>query len=155
MTQVLVLTRPLDGLRRAAVRVQRRAAALWRAYPRESLGLGLFTIVAAAVIGTTAVSGPPLTNRAEAAPPAPPPMIVRPIAPDQALKVNAETPVASGPNPIAAPFLFKGTAATRAQALNCLSSAVYYEAGNQDEDGARAVAQVVLNRVRHPAFPAS
>ena len=41
------------------------------------------------------------------------------------------------------------------QALNCLASAVYYEAGNQDADGERAVAQVVLNRVRHPAFPAS
>ena len=42
-----------------------------------------------------------------------------------------------------------------AQALECLASAVYYEAGNQDDDGERAVAQVVLNRVRHPAFPAS
>jgi hypothetical protein len=71
------------------------------------------------------------------------------------LKLNAETPVASGPNPAAAPFAFKGNAAARAQALNCLASAVYYEAGNQDEDGQRAVAQVVLNRVRHPAFPAS
>ncbi|HKP34666.1 MAG TPA: cell wall hydrolase, partial [Sphingomicrobium sp.] len=36
-----------------------------------------------------------------------------------------------------------------------LASAVYYEAGNQDESGGRAVAQVVLNRVRHPAFPAT
>src|SRR5213075_2579568 len=42
-----------------------------------------------------------------------------------------------------------------AQALECLASAIYYEAGNQDENGERAVAQVVLNRVRHPAFPAS
>ena len=155
MTQVLALSRPLDGLRRSAARVHKRAAALWRAYPRETLGLGLFGIVAAAVIGTTAASGPSLTNRAEAAPPAPPPMNVRPFAPDQALKVNAEIPVAGGPNPVATPFLFKGNAAARAQALNCLSSAVYYEAGNQDEYGARAVAQVVLNRVRHPAFPAS
>jgi spore germination cell wall hydrolase CwlJ-like protein len=32
---------------------------------------------------------------------------------------------------------------------------IYYEAGSQDDDGERAVAQVVLNRVRHPAFPAS
>ena len=82
-------------------------------------------------------------------------MAVRPLAPDQALKVNAEIPVASGPNPAAAPFLFKGSAASRAQAVNCLASAVYYEAGNQDADGQRAVAQVVLNRVRHPAFPGS
>ena len=82
-------------------------------------------------------------------------MAVRPIAPDQALKLNAEIPVAVGPNPAAAAFMFKGNAAARAQALNCLASAVYYEAGNQDDDGERAVAQVVLNRVRHPAFPAS
>jgi hypothetical protein len=45
--------------------------------------------------------------------------------------------------------------ATRARALECLTSAVYYEAGSQSDDGQRAVAQVVLNRVRHPAFPAS
>ena len=51
--------------------------------------------------------------------------------------------------------MFKGNAAARGQALDCLASAVYYEAGSQDDDGERAVAQVVLNRVRHPAFPAS
>ena len=82
-------------------------------------------------------------------------MVVRPLAPDQAVKVNAEIPVVAGPNPAAASFLFKGSSAARTQALNCLASAVYYEAGNQDIDGERAVAQVVLNRVRHPAFPAS
>ncbi|MFL6721790.1 MAG: cell wall hydrolase [Sphingomonas sp.] len=93
--------------------------------------------------------------RPHAAPPAPPPMIVRPLAPEQALQLNAEIPVARGANPAAAPFVFKGNAAARAQALNCLASAIYYEAGNQDQNGERAVAQVVLNRVRHPAFPAS
>jgi spore germination cell wall hydrolase CwlJ-like protein len=98
----------------------------------------------------------PATNpAAHAAPPAPPPMTYQPIAPAQALKVNAEMPLAAGPNPAAAPFVFKGNAAARMQALDCLASAVYYEAGNQDENGERAVAQVVLNRVRHPAFPNS
>ncbi len=38
-------------------------------------------------------------------------------------------------------------------ALDCLTSAVYYEARSESLDGQRAVAQVVLNRVRHPAFP--
>lgn len=42
-----------------------------------------------------------------------------------------------------------------ARALDCLTQAVYYEANNQSEDGQRAVAQVVLNRVRDRAFPAS
>ena len=82
-------------------------------------------------------------------------MTVRPIAPDQAVQVNSKIPVAAGPNPAATSFTFKGSAATRAQAMNCLASAVYYEAGNQDLDGERAVAQVVLNRVRHPAFPST
>jgi hypothetical protein len=77
------------------------------------------------------------------------------MAPEQALKVNAQIPLAGGPNPAASPFVFKGSDTARAQALQCLASAVYYEAGNQDEDGERAVAQVVLNRVRHPAFPNS
>lgn len=42
-----------------------------------------------------------------------------------------------------------------ARALNCLTQAVYYEANNQSDDGQRAVAQVVLNRVRDRAFPSS
>lgn len=41
-----------------------------------------------------------------------------------------------------------------ARALDCLASAVLYEAGD-DREGQAAVAQVVLNRVRHPAFPHS
>ena len=40
-------------------------------------------------------------------------------------------------------------------ALECLTAAIYYEARSESEDGQRAVAQVVLNRVRHPAFPKS
>lgn len=41
------------------------------------------------------------------------------------------------------------------RALNCLTSAVYYEAGNEPEEGQRAVAQVVLNRVRSRLWPRS
>ena len=41
----------------------------------------------------------------------------------------------------------------RARALQCLTSAIYYEAASETTDGQRAVAQVVLNRVMHPAFP--
>ena len=155
MNQALALSRPLGGFRRNAVQLKLRARALWRDYPRETVGAGVFGLIAAAAVATTALSGPGLTDGARAAPPAPPPLLLRQIAPDQALKVNAEIPVAAGANPVAAPFLFKGNAAARAQALNCLTSAVYYEAGNQDENGERAVAQVVLNRVRHPAFPGS
>ena len=80
-------------------------------------------------------------------------MLYREVAPDQALQINQGIPLASGPNPAALPFTFKGDTAARKRALECLASAVYYEAGSQDDDGERAVAQVVLNRVRHPAFP--
>jgi len=42
-----------------------------------------------------------------------------------------------------------------ARAIECLTAAVYYEARSQSDDGQRAVAQVVLNRVRDRAFPDS
>lgn len=57
----------------------------------------------------------------------------------------------------AKPFLLlSATVGSQAlSAVDCLTAAVYYEAGNEPLNGQRAVAQVVLNRVRHPAFPAS
>ena len=56
----------------------------------------------------------------------------------------------------APPFSMRAASANdRARALQCLTAAIYYEAGNEPEAGQRAVAQVILNRVRHPAFPAT
>lgn len=53
----------------------------------------------------------------------------------------------------AAPFrAAAGAGADHERALQCLTQAIYYEAAREPEDGQRAVAQVVLNRVRHPAF---
>jgi len=52
------------------------------------------------------------------------------------------------------PFRFAGSAADLTNATDCLASAVYYEAGD-DPEGQAAVAQVVINRLRHPAFPKS
>ncbi|MCJ2183406.1 cell wall hydrolase [Novosphingobium sp. 1949] len=43
----------------------------------------------------------------------------------------------------------------RSRALQCLTSAIYYEAASEPDAGQRAVAQVVLNRVAHPAYPAT
>lgn len=40
-------------------------------------------------------------------------------------------------------------------ALTCMTQAVYYEAGFEPAAGKRAVAQVILNRMRHPAYPKS
>ena len=35
----------------------------------------------------------------------------------------------------------------------CLASAIFYEARSESFEGQLAVAQVILNRVRHPAYP--
>ena len=53
----------------------------------------------------------------------------------------------------AKPFLEVGSGTDRARALQCLTTAIYYEAATEPDDGQKAVAQVILNRVRHPAFP--
>ncbi len=71
-----------------------------------------------------------------------------------AFAANASLPVAGLPSPAAASFAFRpATPVDQMRSLDCLTQAIYYEAGNQNEDGMRAVAQVVLNRVRHPAWP--
>lgn len=43
----------------------------------------------------------------------------------------------------------------RQQAVTCLADAIYYEAGFEPLSGQRAVAQVIVNRVRDPNFPKS
>nr|WP_221773951.1 cell wall hydrolase [Novosphingobium flavum] len=48
---------------------------------------------------------------------------------------------------------FRGTALDRMRAETCLTQAIYYEAASEPDAGQRAVAQVVLNRVAHPAYP--
>ncbi|WP_293359389.1 cell wall hydrolase [Phenylobacterium sp.] len=45
--------------------------------------------------------------------------------------------------------------ARRRADLDCLTTAVYYEARGESPRGQAAVAQVVMNRVKHPAFPKS
>jgi spore germination cell wall hydrolase CwlJ-like protein len=58
--------------------------------------------------------------------------------------------------PTAAPFQLPDVdTASSVRALNCLTAAVYFEARSEAAEGQRAVAQVVLNRVRHYAYPSS
>jgi spore germination cell wall hydrolase CwlJ-like protein len=56
------------------------------------------------------------------------------------------------PGPAAQPFHMQGSL-DASRDLNCLTEAVYWEARGEGPAGMAAVAQVVLNRVRHPAFP--
>ena len=54
------------------------------------------------------------------------------------------------------PSLLAGIGARdQLRASLCLASAIYYEAATEPDEGQRAVAQVVLNRVRHPGWPNS
>ena len=141
-----------------------RVVRLCRAHPREAVGLGTLGLIIAVALAGSAWSTPTIEGlqrgtgnsiRADV-PPAPPPLLVRDLEVEDAVALNAAIPLDSGPNPSARAFALRGAeAATQARALECLASAVYYEAANESIDGQRAVAQVVLNRVRHPAFPAS
>jgi spore germination cell wall hydrolase CwlJ-like protein len=67
---------------------------------------------------------------------------------------NALVPVSHAANPPAQPFVLKSDDIVNYQrAVNCLTAAVYYEAASESQTGQQAVAQVILNRMRHPTFP--
>ena len=80
------------------------------------------------------------------------------VTPEEAVKINQSIPESLERVIPAKPFRIPTDAAaevSRGSAVNCLASAIYYEAATESEQGQRAVAQVVLNRVRHPAYPKS
>jgi spore germination cell wall hydrolase CwlJ-like protein len=97
--------------------------------------------------------------------PAPTPLQAPPAAPPAATPGATGTiPLPAAPVPAGAfvdptlhpapPFsLAHAAAIDRGRALECLTAAVYYEAATEPAAGQAAVAQVILNRVRHPAFP--
>ncbi|MFC3593634.1 cell wall hydrolase, partial [Novosphingobium piscinae] len=60
---------------------------------------------------------------------------------------------AAAAGPAARALRAGGSAIDRVRALTCLTQAIYYEAASEPDAGQRAVAQVVLNRVAHPAYP--
>ncbi len=57
------------------------------------------------------------------------------------------------PGPAAAALVAMGSGNDVVRAQECLATAIYYEAASESEAGQRAVAQVVLNRVAHSAWP--
>lgn len=83
------------------------------------------------------------------------PWSLREVDPKAAQVINGRIPIASEANPPARPFEISEEVPAFRRALQCLTSAIYYEAGSEPADGQRAVAQVILNRVRHPAYPSS
>lgn len=76
-----------------------------------------------------------------------------PIEGSEAFRRNTATPFHAA-GPAAAPFHLAGSPQDYVQARACLAAAMLYEAGT-DGAGQLAVGQVILNRVRHPAFPHS
>ena len=135
----------------------------WRSHPRETAMLGLLGCAAALAVAGVSDAMPTLGTAPTSSlaatgplPSSPSATELRNIAPEDALLLNAAIPLTTLPSTAAARFsMGKASAAARAQALECLTSAIYYEAGQESDAGQRAVAQVILNRVRHPAYPAS
>ena len=123
------------------------------------IAFGLAILVAATSCVGQAVERDAPASRLAAARPAPSRAapVVAPAGPPPALLAAAD----AGPSiavdlTAAPPFLAQAANATAAaRALECLTSAIYYEARSEPIEGQQAVAQVVLNRVRNPAFPNS
>lgn len=141
----------------------------WR--PRSSLPLAALLLGSAALVGGAIYAaagglwGHSSWNRSSTSTPLPPsnvatirlppPNLLRPLSSEEAQQENAERPFVDRPDTPAGRFFLKAGADDRDRALECLTQAVYYEAASEGVDGGRAVAQVVLNRMRHPGYPAS
>ena len=128
----------------------------------------LLAVLAAIVLGTAFLLacrlGTPLREATLKAPilsslavaPVSAPSALRDVSPDEAREINAALRIDGSPNPAARPFVMPlGNGESWLRALDCVTAAVYYEAASEGDDGMRAVAQVVLNRMRHPAFPST
>ncbi|MGZ3403793.1 MAG: cell wall hydrolase [Phenylobacterium sp.] len=74
---------------------------------------------------------------------------------DDAVALNNLRPFAGLPIRPMRPFVLQADADDSTRALHCMTQAIYYEAAREPVRGQEAVAQVVLNRVRHPAYPKS
>ena len=68
---------------------------------------------------------------------------------------GSDSPVEFAAGLAARPFIMRSGSVAHSRALKCLTDAIYYEAANEPDAGQRAVAQVILNRMRHPTYPNS
>ena len=118
------------------------AAATWLATSRAEHGFGPMEVLR---YTPPAPEIPAITFSA------PPPTLLERLTPVQAEIRNSLLPFSTAPLLNGASYRATGEAS--ASALQCLTAAVYYEAGNEPDAGKRAVAQVILNRAASPAFP--
>lgn len=107
-------------------------------------------------LNTSTLSGPNIVSRYEADLAAPPETFKfqEGIAEADARSINAAVPDSTAPLVPANPLVAMAGEG-KLSAIDCLTAAVYYEAASESAVGQRAVSQVVLNRVRHPAYPNS
>jgi spore germination cell wall hydrolase CwlJ-like protein len=125
------------------------------------LAVGIIAIVVLAVsnVGSDSKPKPKHVTVALDQPVEPAPLTFQPnIAPADAEAINAERPDFIGSIAVARPFIAPRTADRAGdlqRAIECLTQTIYYEAASESSQGQRAVAQVVLNRVRDPNYPAS
>jgi spore germination cell wall hydrolase CwlJ-like protein len=147
--------------------VDSRSANGWS--PRGARGWASWSIALA--LGLVAVAPPTVTAlptmehskvvhavlaHATSSPPEPAAGADTGLTADAAILANQRIPFSREPVLAARPFLMGAVStADRTRAVDCMTDAIYYEAATEPLEGQRAVAQVVLNRVRHPAFPKS
>ncbi len=123
------------------------------------LGVGLIVALAWQDRGAGPRPRPPVSVALDPEQVEPAPLVFQPnIAPETAEILNAERPDYVGAIVAARPLTAQHTPDRMPdllRATDCLAQAVYYEAASETPEGQRAVAQVVLNRVRDPRFPSS
>jgi spore germination cell wall hydrolase CwlJ-like protein len=77
-----------------------------------------------------------------------------PVSAQTAQEINAARSFSTATIQLAAPYAHSLVSDDEERAVACLAVAAIYEAGGNSSDQS-AVIQVVLNRVRHPAFPST
>jgi hypothetical protein len=109
-------------------------------------------VVASLVSGASPTQGPPAVG--DAADAFPSPSSNWNLNHAQARAWNQSLPFSGDPIQPAPPLIVPATdIESYGRALDCLTAAIYYEAASEPSEGQAAVAQVVLNRTRHPAYP--
>src|SRR4029453_9559839 len=76
-----------------------------------------------------------------ALPPEPPPFLLRDVSAQDAFGINQRIPFSIEANVPAQPFRFRGDEVAKSRAIECLTLAIYYEAGAEDVSGQSAVGQ--------------
>ena len=154
---------PSSRLSLPAFRLPRPEARHWLSSLVLATMLGLYLLAGLSLSAFQPVNGvanakvtPGTAGLPVARPPEAEPLRFREVPVQDAMAINAAVPISTLPNPAARPYAVRfASDADRLRAVECLTAAVYYEAAIEPPEGQRAVAQVVLNRARHPAYPSS